>query len=283
VHYIEPHDPYFPTKKFLDKYDPRSIPIPRSFHDDFRNKPGMHRRESAIWGDITEEDCRASRAHYYAVIEQVDAQIGRILHALEKTGQADNTIVSFTSDHGDLAGAHRMWLKGWMPYEECYRVPLIIRWPGRIQPGSSTSALVQTHDLAHTYIAAAGAEKLPFADGHPLQPLFEDPQRADWSKQILCAYYGGEFLYTQRMAISQRYKYVFNGFDFDEMYDLEDDPDELNNLVGDRARRKEAGELRRALYEMMARFNDPYAGSGVPVRGGEPPDRYGVMRYLSRV
>ena len=64
------------------------------------------------------------------------------------------------------------------------------------------------------------------------------------------------------------------------MYDLDDDPHELNNLADDPARRKEAGELRRALYKMMARFNDPYAGTGPPVRGGEPPGRYGAMRYL---
>ena len=62
-----------------------------------------------------------SRAHYYAYTEQLDAQIGRVLDALDKTGQADNTLVVFTTDHGDMVGAHHMWIKGWIPYEECYR------------------------------------------------------------------------------------------------------------------------------------------------------------------
>jgi hypothetical protein len=73
----------------------------------------------------------------------------------------DNTIVVATTDHGDMVGAHRMWIKGWIPYEECYRVPLIVRWPGRITPGSRTDRLVQTHDLAYTYVAAAGARPMP--------------------------------------------------------------------------------------------------------------------------
>ena len=205
VHYIEPHDPYFPMKRYLDRYDARAIAIPKSFGDDFRNKPGLHRREADTWGSVTADDVRQSRAHYFAYTEQLDAQIGRLLQALSESGQANDTIVVFTSDHGDMMGAHRMWIKGWMPYEECYRVPLIMRWPGKINPGSRSASLVQTHDLAHTYIAATGAAPLRFRDGQSLLPLFTANASPD-REQILCAYYGGEFLYTQRMAITQRYK-----------------------------------------------------------------------------
>ena len=159
VHFVEPHDPYMPLKQYLDRYDPRSIPVPKSFGDTFAGKPGLHRRESETWGAVTEDDVRQSRAHYYAYTEQLDAQIGRILKALDETGQADRTLVAFTVDHGDMVGAHRMWLKGWLPYEECYRVPMIVRWPGQTQAGSKTARLVQTHDLAHTYVAAAGARR----------------------------------------------------------------------------------------------------------------------------
>ena len=282
VHYIQPHDPYFPMKKFLLKYDAGHIATPKSFNDEFRNKPGMHRRESQTWGHVTEADVRASRACYYAYTEQLDAQIGRLLQALDESGQAANTIVVFTSDHGDMVGAHRMWIKGWIPYEECYRVPLIIRWPGHVQPGRRSSSLVQTHDLAHTYIDVAGAAALPFADGRSLIPLLENSNHADWPAHILCAYYGGEFLYTQRIAITSRYKYVFNGFDYDEMYDLDEDPDEMRNIADDSQHSKEAAEMRGYLYQMMAQFHDPYAASGPPVHGGQPPDRYGAMRYLAR-
>ena len=282
AHFVEPHDPYMPLKQYLDRYDPRAIPVPGSFADTFERKPGLHRRESETWGRVTEEDVRQSRAHYYAYTEQIDAQIGRLLAALAETGQADRTLVAVTSDHGDMVGAHRMWIKGWLPYEECYRVPLIVRWPGRVAAGSRTDHLVQTHDLAHTYVAAAGARALPFADGAALQPLFADPKRADWRDDILCAYYGGEYLYTQRIAITSRYKYVFNGFDYDEMYDLERDADEMRNVVNDSSYNTWTADMRARLYGLMARFHDPYGDSPEKYASNSGPDRYCAPRYLPR-
>jgi arylsulfatase A-like enzyme len=282
VQWVEPHDPYMPLKKYLDRYDPRGIPLPDSFHDTFANKPGLHRREAGTWADATEEDVRASRAYYYAYVEQLDAQIGRVLDALDKTGQAGNTLVVFTTDHGDTVGAHHMWIKGWIPYEECYRVPLIARWPGVIQPGGRTEHLVQLQDLAHTYAQAAGAKPMPYADGRSLVPLFQDPKRGDWDDDILCAYYGGEFLYTQRIAINQRFKYVFNGFDFDEMYDLQRDPHEMHNVVDTPEYRDQTAEMRKRLWAMMNRYEDPYGDVQARNSIGGKPDRYGAPRYLPR-
>ena len=281
AHFVQPHDPYVPLKKYLDRYDPRSIPVPRSFADSFAGKPEFHRRESETWGRITEDDFRQSRAHYYAFVEQVDGQIGRILDALDETGQADNTLVVFTADHGDMVGAHRMWIKGWIPYEECYRVPLIARWPGHIQTGSHTERLVSTHFLAHTYVQVAGAEKLPYADGQSLLPLFENPQRSDWADELLCAYYGGEFLYTQRIAVTRQHKYVFNGFGIDECYDLENDPQEMNNIASSDAHRPQVDDMRARLYEMMAKYADPFGDLPQP-DGSRRGDRYCAPRYLPR-
>ena len=282
VHLLEPHDSYRPLKKYLDHYDPRAIPVPKSFGDTFAGKPGMHRRESETWGALTEDDYRQGRAHYYAYTEQLDAQIGRILDALDKTGQADNTLVVFTSDHGDMCGAHRMWIKGWIPYEECYRVPLIVRWPGRIKPGSRTSKLVQTHDLAYTYVDAAGAKALPFADGYALQPLFADPNASGWTDQRLCAYYGGEFPIMQRIAITDRFKYVFNGFDIDELYDLREDPEEMHNAVYDPRYAAQTGDMRARMYELMNRFEDPFGDVNPRNSVGNPPSMYCAPRYLPR-
>ena len=281
VHWVEPHDPYMPLKKYLDRYDPREIPVPASFQETFDGKPGLHRRESQTWGNVTEDDYRAGRAHYYAYTEQLDAQIGRVLDTLKETGQADNTIVVATTDHGDMVGAHRMWIKGWIPYEECYRVPLVVRWPGHIQAGTKCSKLVQTHDLAHSYVAASGGKALPFPDGRPLQRLFDNPQASDWRDDILCAYYGGEFLYTQRIAITDRFKYVFNGFDVDECYDLAHDPEEMRNLVPTGDKQPEVDDMRARLYDLMNRFDDPFGDLPQPnaAMGG---DRYCAPRYLPR-
>ena len=283
IHTVEPHDPYLPLKRYLDRYDHRAIPVPKSFYDTFEGKPGMHRRESESWGAVTEQDYQEGRAHYYAYCEMVDAQVGRVLDELDRTGQAEHTIVVFTSDHGDMVGSHRMWIKGWQPYEECYRVPLVIRWPGHIKPGTVCNHLVQTHELAHTYVEVAGAEPLPFGDGSSLVPLFHEPGRSDWHDSIMGAFYGGEFLYTQRMVITDRYKYVFNGFDFDECYDLEKDPEELYNCVDDPQYRRTVDDLRARLYELMEQYEDPFGSHRQNrISIGLPPNRYSAPRYLPR-
>jgi arylsulfatase A-like enzyme len=282
VHFQEPHDPYMPLKQYLDHYDPRSIAVPKSFAESFVGKPGLLRREAESWGHATEDEVRQSRAHYFAYTEEVDDLIGRVLKALDETGHADRTLVVCTADHGDMVGAHRLWSKGWYAYEECYRVPLIMRWPGHIQPGAATDRLVQTHDLAHTYVAAAGAKPLPYADGRPLQPLFADPRSASWPDQRLCAYYGCEFLYTQRVAITNRFKYVFNGFDCDELYDLERDPAELHNVVRDADYAKYADDMRARLYEMMNQHRDPFGDRPEPYGNVTHGDRYCAPRYLPR-
>jgi choline-sulfatase len=140
---------------------------------------------------------------------------------------------------------------------------------------------VQTHDLAYTYIAAAGAKPLPFQDGDPLQPLFANPAGPAWRDQILCAYYGGEFLYTQRIAITDRFKYVFNGFDIDECYDLANDPEEMTNLVSTGELAPQVDDMRARLYELMNKFDDPFGdltSKTAPMKG----DRYCAPRYLSR-
>ena len=147
-------------------------------------------------------------------------------------------------------------------------VPLIARWPAAIKAGGRCDHLVQLQDLAHTYAQAGGAKAMPYPDGRSLMPLFEDPKRTDWSDDILCAYYGGEFLYTQRIAINQRYKYVFNGFDFDELYDLERDPAEMRNVV-------DAPEYREAVgrHAAAAVGDDEQVRGSIWGRAGAELDR----------
>lgn len=283
VRFPEPHDAYRPLRKYLDRYEADDMPLPASYHDTFDGKPGMHRRESQTWGEVDEDTVREGLAHYFAYCEQLDAQIGRVLDRLERSGQAENTLVIFVTDHGDMVGAHRMWIKGWMPYEECYRIPMVMRWPGRIRPGSVSPRLVQSMDIGHTLVDLLGLEPLAFPDGRSLAPLVESPARTDWDDEVLCAFYGGELVYTQRMVITDRYKYVFNGFDFDELYDLEADPHEVRNMVADDAYDQVVTEMRGRLWRLMNRHGDPY-GDDTPAYGGagERPNRYGAARYLRR-
>lgn len=150
------------------------------------------------------------------------------------------------------------------------------------KPGSVCSRLVQTHDLAHTYIDILGLPKLPFPDARSLVPLFEDPNRSDWRDDILCTFYGGEFIYTQRIVITDRYKYVFNGFDYDEFYDLVEDPEEMNNCVNNPKYEIIVDDMRARLYDLMNQFEDPYGDTQNRISVGNPPNRYGAPRYLPR-
>lgn len=272
VHFPEPHDPYTPLREFLERYPADEVALPSSYYGEtFVNKPRLLEREASLWSGLSERDFLEGRRHFHAYCEQVDHYVGRILDALAETGQADDTLVVFTSDHGDMAGAHRLFIKGWMPYEETHRVPLIARWPGVIPAGGRTDALVQLHDLAHTFCAAAGAEAFPHADGLELTPLFRNPDLT-LREHLLSVYYGAEFLYTQRILIGERTKYIFNGFDWDEFYDLERDPSELHNVVDDADYQAEVARSRTALWETMTTLGDPYAA----------PNRYGAARYLER-
>ena len=282
VHFPEPHDPYNPHRKYAELYDSADIPLPPSFYDTFDGKPGMHRRESETWGEVTERDVREGIAYFFAYCTQIDDQIGRILDALDEAGQADDTLVAFCTDHGDMLGSHRMWSKGWAPYEEIYRMPMVVRLPGTVPAGSVCDRFVQTHDFPHTFLDLAGLAPLPHADGCSLRPLFEDPNRGDWRDAILGVGHGCEFFVTQRLVWMGHHKYVFNGFDYDEMYDLENDPHEMHNLIDDESHAGARRALRRKLYELMDQFADPY-GDGVElIPGSERANRYGAPRYLSR-
>lgn len=284
VQWHEPHDPYVPLKKYLDRCDPHSIPVPQNFYDTFEGKPELHRRESETWGKVNEDIYRQGRAHYYAYCEEVDAQIGRVLKALDETGQRENTLVVFTTDHGDMCGGHRMWSKDWMPYEETYKVPLVMRWPGRIKPKQVSSHLVHVHDIAYTYIDAAGAAPLAHEEGRSLLPLAEDPNRGDWPDHILNSWYGGEFVRGLDMVITKRYKYIFNSFAWDELYDLQEDPGEIVNRVDDSGHAAIVDDMRARMYELLAQMGSPYGDPSplfnMPDCG--KPNRYGAPRYLPR-
>lgn len=271
VHFPEPHDSYRPLREFLERYPDDEVELPPSYYlETFAGKPGMHEREAGLWSELTEADFVAGRRHFYAYCEQLDHYVGRILDALAASGQADDTIVVFASDHGDLVGAHRMFIKGWMPYEEGHRIPMVARWPGVIPVGSRTDALVQLHDWAHTFVAIGGAEPLPYAGGQDLTPILRNPHTATGPDSLLNVYYGGEFLYTQRILITRDYKYVFNGFDHDEFYDLVRDPHELHNLITHPAYRATIAAARDQLRERMHALEDPYSAG----------NRYGAPRYL---
>jgi choline-sulfatase len=251
----EPHDPYWAHQPYYDLYDPASIPQPPSYADDLHDKPRYFQRLRGVWRDLTWEHVAQATACYYASISLIDAQVGRLLDVLEETGQAENTIVVYTTDHGDQMGAHGLLMKGPPPYEETYRIPLIVRWPGVVAPGTTSDALVSSMDLAPTIVEMAGCA--PFeTQARSLMPLLRGEPTGDVFESDFAEFHGQRFFYTQRIVWWGRHKYVLNGFDFDELYDLETDPYEMHNLAPDPAYADLAREMASRMWRRIRETDD---------------------------
>lgn len=227
-----PHDPFLAPREAYERYDPAALPLPASFGDDLRDRPAIYRRIQRTWRGLGERAVREAIACYYARCTALDGRIGRLLAALDGVGAADDTLVVFTSDHGDYLGAHGLFLKGVAAFEEAYRVPLVLRGPG-IPAGATVDAIVGLVDVAPTLTRALlgstwdghGSDLLPYLDG----------SRHGGEGEAFAEFHGQRLAYTQRVLWRGRHKYVFNGFDEDELYDLEADPHELVNLAPDPA------------------------------------------------
>jgi arylsulfatase A-like enzyme len=225
-----PHEPYVVPRPYFDRYDPASLPLPASFDDDLADRPAIYRRQQTVWADLSPDEFRTAMACYYALCTMVDDQVARLLARIEAAGQLEDTIVIYTTDHGDLMGAHRLLLKGVPAFEEVYRVPMIVSWPAEIPGGQVIDDLAQSHDIAETLARLAG----PGLGGHAVDLLPRlTGSGAPPRETAFAELHGQRFSYTQRIVWEGRYKYVFNAFDFDELYDLESDPSEQVNLARD--------------------------------------------------
>lgn len=229
----EPHDPYIVPRSHFGLYDAATISPPPSFTDDLTGKPNVLKRLQAVFTDLEWEDFAQATACYYANCTLIDSYVGRLLETLERTGQADNTIVVYCSDHGDLLGAHRLLAKGVTPYEEVYNIPLIVCDRRRPTGGADCDRLVSLGDLCPTVLDLAGLA--PFARSHfrSLTPLLDDPRDTAWADEAYAEFHGQRYFYTQRILWHEHYKYIFNAFDYDELYDLAQDPAEMQNRIAD--------------------------------------------------
>jgi len=181
---------------------------------------------------------------YLRCIKSIDDQVGRIIEYLEKEGIMDNTIIVYTSDQGFYMGEHGWFDKRFM-YEESFRTPLLIRYPKEIKGGTTTDALVQNIDYAPTLLSLAGIEKPQEMSGTSLEPLFNGEKPTDWRTSLYYHYYDYPAIHSVRRhdgVRTDRYKLIhFYGegkkandkhIDCNELYDLQTDPNELNNLYG---------------------------------------------------
>ena len=202
---------------------------------------------------------------YVRTIDSMDENIGRILDYLDKTGLSKNTIVVYASDQGFFTGEHGWAEKRWM-YEESFKFPLLIRWPGTVKPGTRIDSLVQNIDLAPTLLTAAGVPVPKEVQGLPLEPVLGGTTPADWRKDILYTYYDGgtpqargEYNMPRHMGVrDDRYKLIsFYDYDAWEFYDLKIDPNELHNVYDKPEYAKEVARLKGRLAALKDQYQIP--------------------------
>ena len=180
-------------------------------------------------------DARALQAAYYAVINLIDDQVGRVLRALDDSAQRENTMIVFTSDHGEMLGDLGLIQKGCRFYEGLVRVPLIIAYPGQFQRDTVSTALVELTDLAPTILEVAGLRVPDEMQGRSLVPILRGDANADSHRAFVrCEYFDALEKPDATFATmyrDSRYKIlVYDGHGLGELYDLESDPWEFEDL-----------------------------------------------------
>jgi len=261
VDFQGPHHPYLVPEPYASMYDPETLDIWPSFAETFDGKPQVQENYRTYRGveELEREEWLRLRALYMGYMHHIDDRIDRILQTLEELGLTDETIVIHASDHGDFTGGHRQWNKGPLMYDDTYRIPLVVRGPGVSGSGRVCEELVSMMDLMPTILAVADAPVPGDIDARSLRPLLadEDHERRD---AVFAQYHGDEMgLYSQRMVRTERYKYVFNAPDIDELYDLVADPHELQNLIDHPDYRDVRAQLRDRLTAWMRDTEDPIA------------------------
>jgi arylsulfatase len=281
---------------FAQPFDEVMEELPANFDDDLHTKPEAHRQwrwdqQHGLWGHIDPGDKRAWLRHldYYVKLHQLgDQSVGTVLAALEEVGAYDDTVVIYTSDHGDMCGSHGLRSKGPFLYDEIMRVPLYVKAPGVTGPGRVTDALSSAVDVVSTICGLAGVEPPPSVRGVDQGPVLADPS-AEVRDHVLFAMDSAhtrniqKTRYAVRGYFDGRYKYArYYGVgggkpnddfgpptsklydvdaDFDdqdhELYDHRDDPHELVNLAMDRGRRHEVRRHHSRLLELETEHFGP--------------------------
>ncbi len=284
---VNPHDicaypRYYPQRK-LRKI--RTEAPPDNWTDDLSTKPAAQREHSKNYNkvgggmDLTKADNWRRYLDYYVhCVEDVDANLGLVLDALEQSGQFENTIIAFTSDHGEMGGSHRLRTKGCFAYEEVMNVPLIFSWPGRIPAGQVAESFASNVDIVPTLASLAGLNNLPYLAGVDLTSVLKDPANAsvrndviyhsDWeAKMTLFKDAEQKAIYDSPAHVRTirdhewKYSYYFapGRTDVDhELYNMKDDPNEMVNLGNDPGYSRIRKELFERLMEQERQFDKDF-------------------------
>ncbi len=258
VSYDEPHGPFLAPREYAERYRNWALPDAPNLYDSLDDKP----EHVKVWAQSGGRPGAVALAAYFGCNTFVDTEIGRVLEALNT--YAPNALTIYTADHGDALGAHGIWNKGPAMYEEITGVPFLVRWRGRV-PANVLSTRPLSHiDLTPTIMNAFDLEQPAECHGQSLLPVFENLDHT-CSGPIFMEFHRYEIDHDGfggfqpiRAAIDGQYKLVLNLLTTDELYDLESDPYELTNRIGQDAYRKIRNGLHDQILDWMNRTRDPF-------------------------
>ena len=265
----DPHHPFTPPGKWWNAYSAQDMPIPDSFEDSLEDAPAHlrfirslePRKNYVQMFGPTKAIVKQAMAAEFGMIEMMDHYIGEILNVLEASGQADDTIIIFTRDHGDMFGDHGLMLKATMHYQECLRVPLLIKLPGA--SGKRTNALASSLDLSSTMLDLCDVPGFMDMQGVSLKPVLDDRSatvrdHVYIEEDFPLAMHGSPLPLHSRTVITDRHRYSQYSSGDVELYDLDSDPKERDNL----AIRGKVDTLRGEMSEKLSSVMMSYSGMG---------------------
>ena len=274
INCFDPHHPFDPPQEYLDRYDPDALPDPKYRPGELDGKPcfqqidhdGAYGGRGMGFDKLSPRQRREVVAAYYAMVELIDDQVGRLMRHLDDTGQRQNTILIFHSDHGEMLGDHGIFLKGPHTYDCAIRVPLIISWPARFRQGLVSDALVELADLVPTLLDGIAMPVPDRVQGRSFLPICTgqaDPHHHRDS--VYCEYYNAMPFHNWHdprpyvtMVRTRTHKLaVTHGVEPGELYDLEADPDEFTNLWHSPAHKDVKLDLLRRCLDAAALTVDP--------------------------
>jgi arylsulfatase A-like enzyme len=276
-HHKAPHRNWQPDEKYRKQFENVIAPEPATFNDDYKGKSDASRQATMhIDQDLNDSDLKMKPPEglsgqelkrwkyqrymrdYLACVQSVDDNVGRFLDWLDKNGLAENTIVVYTSDQGFFLGEHNFFDKRFM-YEESLRMPFLMRWPGKIRPGSVSKPMILNVDFAPTLLDAAGVKAPADMQGRSFLTLLGGKTPRRWRAAMYYRYYhpGHHNVAAHYGVRTDHYKLIyFNKLDQWEMYDLRKDPRETRNVYGDPAYAKIVEELKKELYRLKKELKD---------------------------
>ena len=243
VNIYDPHPPFIPPKSYADQFSAEDMPGPHFKKSDIEAQAKLAQCDFQDEIRTPEEhNAKLAQARYYAMIAQIDDQFGRILKTLDEIGQRENTVIIFTSDHGESLGDHGLMYKGCRFYEGLVRVPLIFSWPGHFVENIKSDALVEMMDLSATLLELAGAPLPDYFQGKSLLSILSGESdgidhrefvRSEYFDALDPHFTGGNGTYAT-MHRTKSYKLcVYHGKGVGELFNLEKDPWEHENLWHD--------------------------------------------------